>query len=75
VLEALRNGVRTGNPACRARVAVSWVQLVYGRQPQVQQDERPAGAEPELTPAERSRLIAEPASVEPELARQLGIET
>jgi hypothetical protein len=54
---------------------VSWVQLVYGRQLQVHQDEKASAPELELTPAERSRLIAELAAVEPELARQLGIET
>jgi hypothetical protein len=54
---------------------VSWVQLVYRRQLQQQADEKTTGAELELSPQERSRLIAELAAVEPDLARQLGIET
>jgi hypothetical protein len=74
VLEALRTGVREGSPASRAQAAVSWVQLVYGRQLQAPKDEQ-APAALELSPQERSRLIAELAAVEPELAPQLGIET
>jgi hypothetical protein len=74
-LEALRKRrERTGNPASRARVAVSWVQLVYGRQLQQQQDEKPGGDVGSIDAAGRSRLIAESAEAEPELAAQLGIE-
>jgi hypothetical protein len=74
VVDALRTGVREGSPASRSRSAVAWVQLVYGRQLQAPQDEKPSAGELELEPEERRRLIAELAEAEPELARQLGIE-
>jgi hypothetical protein len=51
------------------------VQLADGRQLQHHADERAPTAGLELEQAERSRLIAEFAGAEPELARQLGIET
>ena len=42
VLAALRAGIKSGKPSERARAAIGYVQLVYGRQLQQPSDEQPA---------------------------------
>jgi hypothetical protein len=77
VLAALRAGIREGKPAERARAGIAYVQLVYGRQLQQAEDERPTDGDvldvASMTREERDalkrRLIAE----NPETARQLGL--
>jgi hypothetical protein len=46
VLAALRAGIKSGKPAERARAAIGYVQLVYGRQLQQKEDEQPIGSDP-----------------------------
>ena len=76
VLAALQAGLKEGSGAARARVAVSYVQLVYGRQLQQTDDEKPrddpldvASMPREERDALKRRLIAE----NPEAAKALGL--
>jgi hypothetical protein len=73
----LQAGLKEGSGAARARVAVSYVQLVYGRQLHQTDDEKPsddpldvASMPREERDALKRRLIAE----NPEVAASLGLE-
>lgn len=76
VLEALRIGLAEGKPSERARVAVSYVQLVFGRQLQKPEDEKPE-ADPldvaSLTRDERDALKRQLVADHPELAARLRV--
>jgi len=72
----LQAGLKEGSGAARARAAVSYVQLVYGRQLQQTDDEKPsddpldvASMPREERDALKRRLIAE----NPEAAKALGL--
>lgn len=76
VLKALQAGLKDGKPADRARVAVSYVQLVYGRQLQKPDDEKPA-VDPldvaSLTREEREALKRKLLAEHPDMAARLRL--
>jgi hypothetical protein len=78
VLEALRAGIRTGKPSERARAAIGYVQLVYGRQLQQKEDEQPAGSDPldiaSMTREQRDKLKRRLLTQYPHLVDELGLE-
>lgn len=79
VLAALRAGIRTGKPSERARAAIGYVQLVYGRQLQQKEDEQPAGSDPldiaSMTREQRDKLKRKLIAQHPHLVDELGLDT
>jgi hypothetical protein len=78
VLAALRRGLEDKDARKAAQVAVSYVQLVYGRQLQQKEDEQPAEAGPldvaAMTSAERRQWRRAILERRPELAERLELE-
>ena len=79
VLAALRAGIKSGKPAERARAAIGYVQLVYGRQLQKEDDEQPADVDPldvaSMTREERDQLKRRILAQHPHLVDELGLRT
>ncbi len=77
VLEALRAGVKEGSAAARARAAIGYVQLVYGRQLQAPADEQPATTDEldvaAMTREQREELKRRLLAEQPELASRLMV--
>jgi hypothetical protein len=77
VLAALQAGLKQGTGAARARVAVSYVQLVYGRQLQQAEDEKPTDGDAldvaSMTREEREALKRKLIAQHPEAAQALGL--
>lgn len=75
VLKALQIGLKEGKPSERSRVAVSYVQLVYGRQLQQRDDEQPDQSDDlaSLTREERDKLKRELLAEHPDLAARLRL--
>jgi hypothetical protein len=78
VLAALRAGIKAGKPAERARAAIGYVQLVYGRQLQQKEDEQPTGGDPldiaSMTREQRDKLKRRLLTQYPHLADELGLD-
>ena len=78
VLAALRAGIKSGKPAERARAAIGYVQLVYGRQLQQKEDEQPTGSDPldiaSMTREQRDKLKRRLLMQYPHLVDELGLE-
>lgn len=76
VLAALRRGIKQDDPAKAAKAASDYVSLVYGRQLQKPDDEKPE-ADPldvaSLTREERDQLKRQLVSEHPELAARLRV--
>jgi hypothetical protein len=79
VLAALRAGIKSGKPAERARAAIGYMQLVYGRQLQKEDDEQPADVDPldvaSITREERDKLKRKLVAQYPHLVDELGLRT
>jgi hypothetical protein len=77
VLAALRAGLKEGNGAIRARAGIAYVQLVYGRQLQQAEDEKPTHGDEldiaAMTIEEREALKRKLMSEHPDAARALGL--
>lgn len=78
VLAALRAGIAEGKPSERARAAIGYVQLVYGRQLQQPADEASNQADPldvaSMPKAQRDELKARLLAQHPHLVAELGLE-
>lgn len=78
VLSALRAGIRDGKPAERARAAIGYVQLVYGRQLQQPTDERVNQADEldiaSMPKAQRDELKRRLLEQHPHLVAELGLD-